>query len=105
MQVQEEAALQIALLGRAAWPSSPVTSLAALELVVLLSFKRQSARSRPQGGSKAHAAVLGVLNAMVEAEVEGTSVDAGKVRHAASVNARLAQMSSSALHVTFQSDK
>lgn len=105
VQVQEEAALRFAQMGRAAWPSSPLTALVALELVALLGFKRQLARSRGQGGGTAHAATLNVLDAMVQAEVEGAFTDAGKARHSASVKALLAQMSSTTLRVTFQSDE
>ena len=105
VQVQDEAALRFAQMGRAAWPSNPATALAALELVALLGFKRLSSRSRGQGGSTAYAAVADVLDGMVQAETEGAFADPGKAQYAASVKALLAQMSSSSLRVTFQTDE
>ena len=92
-------------MGRAAWPSGPLTALVALELVALLGFKRQSARGHGQGDGTAHAATQDVLDAMGQADVEGAFANAETARHAASVNALLAQMSSATLRVTFQTDE
>ncbi len=100
VQVQEEAALQIAQLGRAAWPSSPDIALGALELVVLLGFKKQSARSRRPAISRAVAATADVLEAMLRTDADGAEL----ARDATAVKAMLAQLTASVPCVTFQDD-
>lgn len=103
-QAQEDAALRVAQLARAAWPSQATTALAALDLVSLLGFKQQSARGRRQAGSKAYAGTLDLLDAMAQESAQGTGAGSEAGQAAAAVKALLVQMTSSALHVTFQSE-